>query len=100
MAAEGETPKTELKPLESRNEVTNWQIIITAVGAVASMILAVFGSSWLNQQAITRQLELIEKRFDARFEGVDQRLDRVDQRLDRIERQLDQIFKPAFPRQG
>ncbi len=37
--------------LQGRNEVTSWQIIITAGGAVASMILAVFGSSWLNQQA-------------------------------------------------
>jgi len=89
--------------------------IISATVAVATLVLAIFGASWLNQRNIERLFDQMEKRFDARFDSVlteikalsqrvegieqrlDQRIDFLDQRMDRIERQLDAIFRPAMP---
>lgn len=93
--------------------------IISATTAVITLVLAIFGASWLNQRATEKLLEQLEKRFDARFDTlltefrseikrVDQRLNSVESqfgqrlvaieaRLDRIERQLEAIFKPVLP---
>ena len=89
--------------------------IISAATALAALVLAIFGASWLNQRNIGKLLEQMEKRFDARFDTVlseirrlDQRIDALDQRLSqridsleqrvgRIERQLEALFKPALP---
>lgn len=89
--------------------------IISATIAVITLVLAIFGASWLNQRATEKLLEQLEKRFDARFETllteikrldqridslearVDQRFEAIETRLDRIERQLEAIFKPVLP---
>ncbi len=88
---------------------------VTLVSA-AAFILAIFGASWLNQQAMNRRIDdlksYLDARFDsieremkARFEVVDARFDTSDQRsasienrIDRIERQIEQIFKPILPK--
>ena len=82
--------------------------IISAIAAVVTLVLSIFGASWLNQRNVERVIEQLEKRFDARFDTLltefrseikrlDQRLDSVEQRLDRIERQLEVVFKPVLP---
>ena len=78
--------------------------IISATVAVLTLVLAIFGASWLNQRNTERLLEQLEKRFDARFDTVlaeikrlNQRIDSVEHRLDRIERQLEALFKPVPP---
>jgi flagellar capping protein FliD len=85
--------------------------ILTAIIASASFILAVFGASWLNQQAMNKRIDdlktYLDARFDtvnarfdavdARFKAVDERFAHIESRLDRIERQLDQVFKPVLP---
>ena len=78
--------------------------IISATVAVVTLVLAIFGASWLNQRNIERLLEQLEKRFDTRFDTVltevrrlGQRIDSVERRLDRIERQLEAVFKPVPP---
>lgn len=79
--------------------------IISAVIGIVSLILAIFGASWLNQRATERLLDQLEKRFDAKFDvtlsevrRLDQRFDSVEKRLDKIKRQLEAIFKPMFPK--
>lgn len=82
--------------------------MISAIIAVLTLVLSIFGASWLNQRNTAKLLEQLEKRFDARFDTLlsefrseikrlDQRLDSVEHRLDRIERQLETIFKPVLP---
>ena len=89
--------------------------IISATIAMFSLVLAIFGASWLNQRNIERLLEQMEKRFDSKFEQInvqmnarfdtvlseirrlDQRIDSLEQRIDRIERQLEVLFKQALP---
>lgn len=78
-------------------------IISGAIGIV-SLILAIFGASWLNQRSNERLLEQLEKRFDAKFDvllaevkRLDQRFEAVETRLGKIERQLEAIFKPILP---
>ena len=85
--------------------------IFSATIAVVTLVLAIFGASWLNQRATERLLEQIEKRFDAkldvvlveikrtdqRIDSVDHRIDSLEQRFDRLERQLDALFRPGFP---
>jgi predicted PurR-regulated permease PerM len=82
--------------------------IISAVIAVATLVLAIFGASWLNQRNIEKLIDQMERRFDARFDAllaefrseikrVDQRLDSVEQRLKFIEDLLAKIFKPILP---
>jgi hypothetical protein len=58
--------------------------------AVLTIVLAIFGASWLNQRTVEKLIEQLEKRFD-------QRLASIEQRLDRIERQPEAIFKPVVP---
>jgi hypothetical protein len=88
---------------------------LTLISA-AGFILAVFGASWLNQQAMNRRIDDLKSYFDARFDSiqremsarfatVDARFDNVDQqnagtnqKVDRIERQLEAIFKPILPK--
>ncbi len=76
--------------------------ILSAAVAVLTLVLAIFGASWLNQRNIEKLLEQMEKRFDARFDvllseikRLDQRIDSVERRLDRIERQLEAVFQPT-----
>lgn len=73
--------------------------------SAAGFILAVFGASWLNQQAMNKRIDDLKTYLDARFEamnarfdGVDQRFSALEQRVDRIERQLEAIFKPILPK--
>lgn len=88
----------------------------TIIIALVTLVLAIFGASWLNQRATERffehnqrstekLLEQSEKKFDAKFDAVlteikriDNRLDSIEKRLDRIERQLEAIFKPVLPK--
>jgi chaperonin cofactor prefoldin len=81
--------------------------IISATVAVVTLVLAIFGASWLNQHNIEKLLDQLEKRFDARFDTVlteikrlDQRIDSVERRLDRMERQLEAVFRPVPPARG
>lgn len=75
--------------------------IISATIAVLTLVLAIFGASWLNQRSTEKLLEQLEKRFDARFDALEKRIDArmsaLEQRIDRIERQLEAIFKPVLP---
>ncbi len=99
--------------------------VIFAIIGLITLVLTIFGASWLNQRATERlldqgqraterlleQLEIrLESKFDVRFDmlqtefraeikRLDQRLDSVENRLDRIERQLEAIFKPTLPPQ-
>ena len=99
-------------------------IALISVGiALLTIILSIFGASWLNQKALERHTDLlremfaarfdaaearsearfaaIESRFDvieARFAAIDARFAAVEARLDRIERQLDAVFKPSLPK--
>ncbi len=81
----------------------------TIIIALVTLVLAIFGASWLNQRQTEKFLEQLEKRFDAKFDALnnridnlekrlDQRLDTVDNRLARVERQLEAIFKPSLPK--
>jgi septation ring formation regulator EzrA len=78
--------------------------IISAVIGIVSLILAIFGASWLNQRATEKLVDQLEKRFDSKFDvtlievrRLDQRFDSIETRLDKIERQLEAIFKPILP---
>lgn len=82
----------------------------------AAFILAIFGASWLNQQAMNKRIDdlkfYLDARFnaieremkahftavDARFDTSDHRFSSLEQRTERIERQLEAIFKPIFPK--
>lgn len=88
----------------------------TIIIALTTLVLAIFGASWLNQrqtEKLLEQLEMrfdakfdtvairidnLEKRFDAKFEILINRTENVEKRLDRIERQLELIFKPVLPK--
>ncbi|HXG86243.1 MAG TPA: hypothetical protein VNI84_19640 [Pyrinomonadaceae bacterium] len=88
----------------------------TIISALVTLVLAIFGASWLNQRATERffehnqrsagkLLEQLEKRFDAKFDTIiaeikriDSRLDNIEKRIDRVERQLEAIFKPVLPK--
>ncbi len=78
--------------------------IISAVIGIVSLILAIFGASWLNQRATEKLVDQLENRFDSKFDvtlievrRLDQRFDSIEIRLDKIERQLEAIFKPILP---
>lgn len=82
----------------------------------AAFILAIFGASWLNQQAMNKRIDdlkfYLDARFnameremkahfaavDARFDTSDHRFSSLEQRTERIERQLEAIFKPILPK--
>jgi polyhydroxyalkanoate synthesis regulator phasin len=91
-------------------------LIVTIIIALATFILAIFGTSWLNQQAMNKRIDDLKTYLDARFGAVEQTMNAefktvragietvrsevagLGNRVDRIERQLDQIFKPSLPR--
>lgn len=81
----------------------------TIVIALITLVLAIFGASWLNQRQTEKFLEQLEKRFDSKFDNLstkieslekrfDNRFENVEKRLDRVERQLESIFKPVLPK--
>lgn len=88
----------------------------TIVISLVTLVLAIFGASWLNQRQTEKFLEQIEKKFDAKFEIIlseikrvdnridnfekrmDNRLENIEKRLDRVERQLETLFKPVLPK--
>lgn len=88
----------------------------TIIISLVTLVLAIFGASWLNQRANEKLLEQMEKRFEAKFEtltnhltqmekrfdsqfgNVNNRLEQIEKRLDRVERQLESIFKPVLPK--
>ncbi|MGH9837104.1 MAG: hypothetical protein ACREBD_24260 [Blastocatellia bacterium] len=89
-------------------------LILTIIIALATFILAIFGASWLNQQAMNKRIDDLKMYLDARFDGVNSefRVVRAEigtvrtevaglsQRVDRIERQLEAVFKPSPSRSG
>jgi outer membrane murein-binding lipoprotein Lpp len=103
-----QTPRVR-KGLQEMNPIT-----ITAIAAVASVILAIFGAGWLNQQGMNKRIDDLKSYLDARFQAVEAEFKSVraeiatvrtevvhgSQRLDRIERQLEAIFKPVLPKSG
>jgi len=77
--------------------------------SASAFILAIFGASWLNQQAMNKRIDdlksYLDARFDsverevnARFDVVDHRFSSLEQRMERVERQLEAIFKPILPK--
>ena len=96
------------------------EVNINFVIALIGIILAIFGSAWLNNQQLIKiltshkdelgnridgtndRIEQLEKRIDNRIDQLEKRMDdrfnSVENRIDKIERQLEQIFKPVLPR--
>lgn len=81
----------------------------TIIIALVSLVLAIFGASWLNQRQTEKFLEQLEKRFDSKFDTLsikieslekrfDSRFENIEKRLERVERQLESIFKPVLPK--
>jgi len=77
--------------------------------SAAALILAIFGASWLNQQAMNKRIDDLKSYLDARFDSieravnacfdvVDHRFSSLEQRMERVERQLEAIFKPVLPK--
>lgn len=98
---------------------------MTIIIALATFILAIFGASWLNQQAMNKRIDDLKMYLDARFDRVISEfrgefkavraeiasvraeigtvraeVAALSQRVDRIERQLEAIFKPSPLRSG
>ncbi len=98
----------------------NVTALIMAVVALITVVLAIFGASWLNQKNIERAIDSLKgelkseneslknelrieiKRIDQRIENSERRFDQrfasIEQRLEKIERQLEAIFKPILPK--
>ena len=89
------------------------EVNINFVIALIGIILAIFGSAWLNNQQLVKiltshkdelssRIDQLEKRMDNRIDQLEKRMDdrfnSLDNRVDKIERQLEQIFKPVLPR--
>lgn len=71
--------------------------------AIASLVLSIFGSSWLNQRSNERLIETLRGEIKAEFQSVraemktlETKIDGLDVRVSRIERQLEQLFKPML----
>ena len=62
---------------------------LSHVVTLATLVVAVFSSSYLNQRALERQMESFRNETGQRLAGI-------EQRLDKIERQLGQVFKPVL----
>ncbi len=82
-------------------------LILTIIIAPATFILAIFGASWLNQQAMNKRIDDLKMYLDARFDTIRAEIGTVraevaniGQRIDRIERQLEALFKPSPTRGG
>jgi len=93
-------------------------LILTIIIALATFILAIFGASWLNQQAMNKRIDDLKTYLDARFDGITSEfrgefkavraeigtvraeVAGLSNRVDRIERQLEAIFKPTQSRGG
>ena len=89
---------------------------ITIIFALTMLVLAIFGSAWLNQRQTERvleslkgelkadnktilaEMEALKSELRAEVRRVDQHLDSIDSRLSRVERQLEAIFKPVLPK--
>ncbi len=50
----------------------------TIIIALVTLVLVIFGASWLNQRQTENILEQSEKRFDAKFDTVLSEIKRVD----------------------
>ncbi|MGH9822721.1 MAG: hypothetical protein ACREDR_05655 [Blastocatellia bacterium] len=48
--------------------------LVSAITAVLTLVLAIFGASWLNQRNIEKMIEQLEKRFDASIRNVADRV--------------------------
>jgi len=84
---------------------------ITIVIAAVSVILAIFGASWLNQRslkdyidarfdAMRAEIQAVRTEFRAEIGPLRIEVANLSSRVDRIERQLEAIFKPVFPKSG
>jgi predicted PurR-regulated permease PerM len=89
------------------------EVNINFVIALIGIILAIFGSAWLNNQQLIKILTAHKDELSGRMEQMERRLDnRIDQlekrftdrfailenRIEKIDRQLEQIFKPILPK--
>ena len=88
---------------------------VTILIALTMLVIAIFGSAWLNQRQTERiieslkgelkadgktilsELESFKNELRAEIRRLDQRMDSIDARLSRVEKQLDAIFKPILP---
>ena len=84
--------------------------MISATVTIVSLVLSIFGSSWLNQRNNERLIESLRGEIKAEFQSVraefqsvraemktiETKIDAIDTRVSRIERQLEQLFKPIL----
>lgn len=82
-------------------------LILTIIIALATFILAIFGASWLNQQAMNKRIDDLKMYLDAKFDAsraelgtVRAEVSNLSSRVERVERQLEAIFKPSITRSG
>jgi hypothetical protein len=93
-------------------------IVISTISGAGSFIRTIFSAIYLNQRHVDMLIEQMEKRFDAKFDGIDAKFDglraemraefgpvraalgNLNQRVDRIGRQLEAIIKPVLPNSG
>lgn len=73
------------------------------VVAIVSLVLSIFGSSWLNQRNSERLIDSLRNEIKAEFQliraemkTIETKIDALEVRVSRIERQLEQIFKPML----
>ncbi|HMV87647.1 MAG TPA: hypothetical protein PLD20_05630 [Blastocatellia bacterium] len=85
--------------------------IVVAAVSVVTLILAIFGASWLLQNNLKQYIDARIDALRAEIETVrvevgavrnEMRAEFASQgnRLERVERQLDAIFKPILPKSG
>ena len=78
------------------------EVNINFVIALIGIILAIFGSAWLNNQQLIKILtshkDELSSRIDQLEKRMDDRFNALENRVDKIERQLEQILKSVLLR--
>lgn len=80
--------------------MTTGQLMLTII----SIVLTIFGASWLNAHLIdrrfdelNRRLEEMNKRFEAQLETLRVEIKRINEDIKEIKADLKQLFKPVLP---
>ncbi len=79
--------------------MANWQFVLTLL----TIVIAIFGASWLNIHQIDKRLEEMGRRFDAQIEAVKGEIRRLDglitivqDDIKEIKADLKQVFKSVL----
>jgi hypothetical protein len=75
--------------------MTNWLLIPT----LATLVIAIFGASWLSQQMMNKRIDDLKMYLDARFEAVNARFDAIEQRIGLLEQRVE-LFARFLPKSG